>query len=144
MANRWIGGGVCWVLPWKGRGRKLGYWVLPWKGRGSGSFVANRCSEEGVVGSCHGKEEADDQSVVSDWIVGSYCGKEKAKNRPVASCCGWVLSWKGRGRGSICWVGSVCWVLPWKGKGEESACWVLPWKGNYRRVELIEEELGGR
>ena len=23
-------------------------------------------------------------------------------------------------------------------------CWVLPWKGNCSRVELIEEELGGR
>ena len=42
MANRWIGGGVCWVLPWKGRGRESGTWVLPWKGRGRGSFVANR------------------------------------------------------------------------------------------------------
>ena len=42
MANRWIGGGVCWVLLWKGRGRESGYWVLPWKGRGRGSFVVNR------------------------------------------------------------------------------------------------------
>ena len=42
MANRWIGGGVCWVLPWKGKGRELGCWVLPWKGRGKGLFVANR------------------------------------------------------------------------------------------------------
>ena len=36
------------------------------------------------------------------------------------------LPWKGRGRGSVCWVGSVssCWVLPWKGRGRGSVCWV--------------------
>ena len=59
---------------------------------------ANRCSEEGVVGSCHGKEEAKDRS------VRSCHGKEKAENRPVGSC---------------------------RGKG-------------ISRVELVEEELGGR
>ena len=37
-----IGGGVCWVLPWKGRDRESGCWVLSWKGRGKGLFVEIR------------------------------------------------------------------------------------------------------
>ena len=103
-------GSMAMGLPWKGRGRgsvcwvKLvsGCWVLPWKGRGRGSV--DRCSKEGVVGSCRGKEEAEDRSIRSDRSVGSCCGKEKAKNRPVGSCRGkdrcseeGVLPWKGRG-----------------------------------------------
>ena len=55
----------------------------------------DRCSEEGVVGSCHGKEEAEDQSVRSDRSVGSCCAKEKVENRAVGSCRGKgiVVAW---------------------------------------------------
>ena len=44
------------------------------------------------------------------------------------------LPWKGRSRGSICWVGSVsgCWVLLWKGRGRGSVCWVE--SGKRRRI----------
>ena len=37
----------------------------------------DRCSEEGVVGSCRGKEEAEDRS------VGSCYGKEEVDDRSV-------------------------------------------------------------
>ena len=49
----------------------------------------DRCSEEGVVRSCRGMEEAEDRS------VGSCRGKEKAENRPVGSCRGKgiVVAW---------------------------------------------------
>ena len=40
------------------------------------------------IGSCYGKEEAEDQSVGSDWSVGSYRGKEEAENQAVRSCHG--------------------------------------------------------
>ena len=45
------------------------------------------CSEEGVVGSCCGKEEADDQSVGSDRYraVGSCRGKGEAENRRIGA-----------------------------------------------------------
>ena len=46
----------------------------------------NQCSEEGAVGSCHGKEKAEDRSVVSDRSIGSCRRKEKAENRLVRSC----------------------------------------------------------
>ena len=41
------------------------------------------CSEEGVVGSCCGKEEAEDRSVGSDRYraVGSCRGKGEAEDR---------------------------------------------------------------
>ena len=63
-------GSMAMGLPWKGRGRGSvsGCWVLPWKGRGRGSV--DRCSEEGVIGSCRGKEEEEDRSVESDRSVG--------------------------------------------------------------------------
>ena len=42
----------------------------------------DRCFEEGVIGSCCGKEEAEDRSV-------GFChGKEEAKNRAIGSCRG--------------------------------------------------------
>ena len=70
-------GSMAMGLPWKGRGRGSvcwvgsvsGCWVLPWKGRGKESV--DRCSEEGVVGSCRGKEKAENR------LVGSYHGKEE-------------------------------------------------------------------
>ena len=40
------------------------------------------------VGSCCGKEEAEDRSVGSDRFVGSYRGKEKVENRAIGSCHG--------------------------------------------------------
>ena len=55
----------------------------------------DRCSEEGVVGSCRGKEEAEDRFVGSDRSVGSCRGKEKVENWPVGSCRGKgiVVAW---------------------------------------------------
>ena len=40
------------------------------------------------VGSCRGKEEAEDQFVGSDRPVRSCCGKEEAENRALRSCHG--------------------------------------------------------
>ena len=47
------------------------------------------------IGSCYGKEEAEDQSVGSDRSVGSCCAKEKVENRAVGSCRGKgiVVAW---------------------------------------------------
>ena len=47
------------------------------------------------------------------------------------------LPWKGRGRGSVCWVGSVsgCWVLPWKGRGRGSFV-ANRWIGALKKVSL--------
>ena len=40
------------------------------------------------VGSCSGKEKAEDRSVGSDRFVGSSRGKEEAENRAIGSCHG--------------------------------------------------------
>ena len=40
------------------------------------------------VGSCRGKEEAEDRSVGLDRSVGSCRGKEEVENRAVGSCHG--------------------------------------------------------
>ena len=42
----------------------------------------DRCFKEGVIGSCCGKEEAEDRS------VGSCHGKKEAENRAIGSCRG--------------------------------------------------------
>ena len=56
----------------------------------------DRCFEEGVIGSCRGKGEAEDRSVgschgkeeVENRAIGSCRGKEEVENRVVGSCCG--------------------------------------------------------
>ena len=53
------------------------------------------------------------------------------------------LQWKGRSRGSVCWVGLVsgCWVLPWKGRGSKSVdrCFEKGVVGSCRRKEEAED-----
>ena len=65
----------------------------------------------------------------TDIVVGPWAGEEWKLSKVDMGMVGSVamgLPWKGRGRGSVCWVGSVsgCWVLPWKGRGRGSVCWV--------------------
>ena len=47
------------------------------------------------------------------------------------------LPWKGRSKGSVCWVGSIssCWVLPWKGRGRGSFV-ANRWIGALKKVSL--------
>ena len=65
----------------------------------------------------------------TDIVDGPWAGEERKLSEVDMGMVGSVamgLPWKGRGRGSVCWVGSVsgCWVLPWKGRGRGSVCWV--------------------
>ena len=57
------------------------------------------------------------------------------------------LTWKGRSRGSVCWVGSVsgCWVLPWKGRGSKSVdrCFEEGVIGSCREKEEVEDRSVG-
>ena len=67
---------------------------LPWKGRGRGS-VCWVGSLGQIVGSCCGKEEAEDRSLglIVGSCRGSCRGKEEAEDRSVGSDR-WVLPWR--------------------------------------------------
>ena len=61
----------------------------------------------------------------TDIVDGPWVGEEWKLSKVDMGVVGSMamgLPWKGRGRGSVCWVGSVsgCWVLPWKGRGRGS------------------------
>ena len=107
----------------------------------------DRCSEEGVVGSCRGKEEAEDRSIGSDRSVGSCCGKEEADDRSVGSDRYRAIgSCRGKGEAENRRISALK-KVSCRGKeedrcSEERCCWVLPWKGKGRRSVSWEEDNG--
>ena len=68
---------------------------------------------------------AGSAALPTDIVDGPWAGEERKLSEVDMGMVGFVamgLPWKGRSRGSVCWVGLVsgCWVLLWKGRGSKS------------------------